>query len=61
MAECTYTVDTYTTLSTHQLTIDVWNNVTANQCHIKQNSYILRIHVPPTPVDNKSIEYCYTK
>ena len=46
IAECKYTEDTSTPLP-HQLTIDVWNTVTPNKCHIQQNAHILRIHLPP--------------
>ena len=43
-----------------QLTTQLWNNVTPNTLHTSQNAHILRIHIPPNPIDNRSMEYHYT-
>ena len=60
--ECTYTENTSNSLP--QLTIDLWNTITPNNFHIKQNTHILRINLPLTPtppIHNRSVEYLYTK
>ena len=57
IAECTYTEDTYTPPNSN------WQYTYGIPCytkwvsHISQNAHILRIHIPPTPIDNSSMEY----
>ena len=55
MAKYTYTENPSTPLP-HQLTIDVWNNISLNKFLIWQNAHILRIHIPPNPFNNRSLE-----
>ena len=41
-------------------TIDLWNTTTPNKFHILPNAYIPRAHIPPPPMDHRSMEYHYT-
>ena len=48
--ECTYTHGR----CTPQLTTDLWNTITPNQCHIQKNAHLPMVDVPP--IEHRSLE-----